>query len=415
MQFRQLEFINAFMASQSPTESNTKKSIATHITFTDATPTVDEQDDLYGAMQYIHTANVNIELCNDAIIEATKRSSLVREVYQIVAVGKSYEDLALVAMKGDGLSDLMTGAGSNSDVSWCVRLRQYGSTDEKKGARFGVSKRSSMKREKELLIAMKPLLQSFHGPVRLKNPNCALYVFEGLHMNTSTRDAKMVLVRKLARGASTQSIAPNTRQCITNTPLCPLASFIMCNLARIKEGDRVLDPYSGSCSTLLAAAMIAPSCKTVGVEIAEDEVISRSDIMSDFQSRHLTPPVALITGDCTEEHIRDKARAAVQDEPFDVILADPPYGRREKASKDSEAPLVQVIQCIEQDWKRGKPLLKKDGRLVAFIPTNDGESIESGLPMESQLHSAGLRLLSITEQPLSDTLSRWLAVYECTR
>ena len=416
MQFRHLEFTNAFATSRDAHVSVDSKAFidAEELIFEDATPVVDEFDDLYGAMQYVynntkHHGHKDIS-CEDQFAQATRRSSLVRETYNVIAVGDTYRQLANEALMGNDeiISDMIHPINNNNTnaPSWCVRLRQY-ATDDHKNARFGSSKRSSMKKEREALKELTPLLEHFRGPVKLRDPECALYIFEGLN------HANKVLVRKIDSGASTQSIAPNTRKCITRTPLCPLASFIMCNLSRIKEGDRVLDPYSGSCSTLLASAMMVPTSQSVGIELAADDVVNRDRIIEDFVSRGLVPPVQLIHGDCTDADVRDIARNAVGNKAFDVILADPPYGRREKASKDQVPPLVKFIECIEADFRSGKPLLRNGGRLVAFVPTNDGEVYSSGLPSQADLDRAHLKLISVTEQPLSDTLSRWLVVFKC--
>ena len=419
LQFRHLEFTNALATTSRETQvsvdNNNTASIKTDdITFEDATPTVDEFDDLYGAMQYVYTKNNKggqRDIWEDQFAQATKRSSLVRETYNVIAVGDTYRELAKNALIGNDkvISEMIHPRNHTKAPSWCVRLRQYATNDNHKNARFGISKRSSMKKEKEALKELKPLFEQFHGPVKLRDPECALYIFEGLN------HANKVLVRKLDSGAATQSIAPKTRECITRTPLCPLASFIMCNLGRVKEGDRVLDPYSGSCSTLLSSAMIAPTSQSVGIEIAADDIVNREKIMQDFESRGLVVPVQLIHGDCTDADVRDIARNAVGNRAFDVILADPPYGRREKASKDQTPPLVKLVECIGADFRRGKPLLRKGGRLVAFVPTNEGEVVSSGLPSEIDLGRAGLELISVTEQPLSDTLSRWLVVFKCVR
>ncbi len=500
LQFRHLELNHAFVACSSQrsqgrrTRSRTANTTITsrknwdpggldgsrdemfHMTFHDATPTVDEQDDLYGAMQYVDFSipfpssssssiigalddydddnnnsnnNNNIDVVDhnddatlvhvdvvekstpnsEILVHAAERSSLLREMYSVISTGSTFQELVMGASDSDDPMLQELKSNPNSNLSWSVRLRQYGTAEDEtmtqnknsnegnlqsqnqskvKGAnRFGTSKRSSMKREKEAIVAMKPLLENLHGRVQLKNPDCALYVFEGLN------HIPMVLVRKVASGASTQRIAPNTRTCITRTPLCPLASFIMCNLGLVRDGHRVLDPYSGSCSTLLASATVAKRCQMVGIELAGNDIVDRDKIEMDFDLRGLDQPTALIHGDCTDSDVRDIARRSVGDEPFDVILADPPYGRRERASKEAEPPLVQFVRCIQDDVERGRPLLKAGGRLIVFVPAGEDETLQDNLPNDSLLYSAGLRMISITEQPLSDTLSRWLAIYEC--
>ena len=62
-----------------------------------------------------------------------------------------------------------------------------------------------------------------------------------------------------------------------------------------------------------------------------------------------------------------------------------------------------------------EPLLRRGGRLVAFVPTNEGEDVKSDLPSQADLDKAVLEMTSLTEQPLSETLSRRLAVFYCKR
>ena len=40
-------------------------------------------------------------------------------------------------------------------------------------------------------------------------------------------------------------MALRTRLCVTNTPLCPVTAFIMANLAGVRDGVTILDPYAG--------------------------------------------------------------------------------------------------------------------------------------------------------------------------
>ena len=148
------------------------------------------------------------------------------------------------------------------------------------------------------------------------------------------------------------------------------------------------------------------------------------------------------------EHIRDEARDAIRgdeiddhDGLFDVILADPPYGIREAMGDGGErehehehvsdntlnennlknekvliTPFIRLVECIAQDRNNGKPLLRKGGRLVAFVPTLADENIHDDdgahiLPDEMLLEKAGLEFINMKEQPLSEGLSRWLVVY----
>jgi tRNA G10 N-methylase Trm11 len=218
----------------------------------------------------------------------------------------------------------------------------------------------------------------------------------------------------------TSIIAPATRICLTNTPLEPIAAFALCNVARIRDYDRVLDPYAGSCATLLAAAMIAPKCRTVGIEIAHNGLVNRDDILQDFDSRNLTSPARLIHGDSTDPDIREAAKIVVGMSPFDAIVADPPYGIRESSNYNEMSPLEELFASIANDREDaealvGCRLLKRGGRLVAFVPVTDEQTLAENLPNQELVEKAGLEFEVSREQILNEKLSRWLVSFICTR
>ena len=351
------------------------------------------------SMQYIQGVE-NMQVA----IEAATRCSLVHAIYQVVAIQDDYAECCHAALENNAFSDMYDGA-TNQFLTWCVRVRQYGT--DVKGKRHGERARS-MQEERKALMELKPLLSKFGGKVSLESPDCHIYVFYGLK-------GKTVLARRLACGPQIYRIAPATRICITNTPLCPIAAFLLCNIAGVQNGVSVLDPYAGSCTILLAASLIAPGAKTVGIEIAHSGIVSRDDVMKDFEVRNLSPPLALIYGDSTESSIRDRARSQIHGEAFDMIVTDPPYGIRESFTYNDQLPLFELCDSIAHDREAGKRLLKKGGKLVAFVPCTDKELIEDCLPTASKLKKAGLKLLNLIEQPLNEKLSRWLVSYECVQ
>lgn len=211
-------------------------------------------------------------------------------------------------------------------------------------------------------------------------------------------------------------MAPVTRICVTTTPLEPIASFSLCNICGIGENERILDPCSGSCAILLAAAMISPSCQTVGIDIAHDGLINRDHVFEDFATRDLTPPKAVFQGDFTNSVDRDKARAAVGNAPFDHIITDPPYGIRERKDANAPTPLEELFRAIVDDRNRGTPLLRKGGKLVSFAPCwVEKETLADVLPTPEQTEAAGMKFLLSREQQLNSKLSRWLVSYTCVK
>jgi len=440
-QFRQLEFLNSLAAvwgklQESTTTTNTTiNSIQPPtITFTNALEcNIDEfgqeQVDLYNeAMQYITlAADDDNDSTRHALYDATERCSLVHAIYQIMAVGHVPEDLAPKAIENGGFADMVVtplpndGTSSNNKnyqkqypLTWCVRARNYGGSTGRHS-----EKARSMTLEQSMLIALTPLLKTFTGKAHLANPDCKIYVFDGL-LGTFP----MILARRRARGPLTFTIAPTTRICITNTPLPPTAAFTLCNVARIRNGQTILDPYGGSCTILLAAAMLAPECQSVAIDIAPPHILRRDHVLQDFETRGLCPPLALIHGDCTSLEIRDQARAAIFDntttttksnDGFDVICTDPPYGVRESAKYNELNPLDHLFLSIAQDAEQGKRLVKVGGRVVAFVPVMEEEVLEDCMPSKELTQQAGLELEMVQEQVLNERLSRWMVAYQCVR
>ena len=88
-------------------------------------------------------------------------------------------------------------------------------------------------------------------------------------------------------------------------------------------------------------------------------------------------------------------------------------GIREKTGYCDAPPLVNLVKCLARDKKNDNRLLRKDGRLVAFVPNVKGEDVMSSMPSDNELDEAGLKLCQMMEQPLNDSLSRWLVEYLC--
>ena len=187
----------------------------------------------------------------------------------------------------------------------------------------------------------------------------------------------------------------------------------MANMAGVRNGVTILDPYAGSCATLLAAAMLAPRAQTVAVEIAHNGLVNRDDIRRDFDTRNLTRPLALLQGDCTNAMIRTIARKQVRDQPFDFIITDPPYGIRESKNYNALTPIEELMVFLAHDRQAGTPLLRVGGVLVVFVPVTWEETIGKCLPSQDLMTQAGLVLQDKIEQRLNDKLSRWLVKFRC--
>ena len=396
-------------------------------------------------------------------ISTIERCSLIRNAFQLHAAAPSYELLATKALNSKSFNDIMKD-GTNENATWSIRLRRYGPMQmvenqsvtkrTKRQARYGKNVRSPLRDERKAIMDMKELVLLFHGKVDLTKPDCRIYLLEGLQPcllmedndydnsmygdmssreddDNSTGESRKLLARIIAKGPKTSIYAPKTRICVTTTPLCPIASFTLCNIAQMPRlsNPTILDPFAGSCATLLAAAHITDGCcRSVAIEIAHNGYVNRNDVMKDFDTRSLPPPTEIIRGDCTSSEIRQQARRAIGNTAFDVIVTDPPYGIREAMGSSEEdniddnegddtssiSPLTQLFYAMGHDRANGTPLLKVGGRVVAFVPVRKSQSLEDCLPDLDAREAAGLVMEGEGKrQALNDILARWIVSFVC--
>ena len=214
MQFRHIEFLGA-LSSVLGRPCGTELPIAFQDALSyDASVEMSEMKiaSFNSAMQSIefipNAADVDIMnvLVPEAFMKAAQRCSLVHAIYKVVAEQDTYNDLSDAAMRGRDFNDVMVG-GANQNATWALRVRHYGDmSTEKKAKRYGARARS-ITLEREALKALKPLLLKFGGRVDLLNPDCKIYVFDGL------LGRKKVLARRLATGPQVSEWARLFQQC----------------------------------------------------------------------------------------------------------------------------------------------------------------------------------------------------------
>ena len=446
----------------------------------EATTTMATSTNRSPVLERTNTISISPTVVESIFKSTIERCSLIRTAYRIVAeTNHSYTDLANIAIENNSFSDLMMVDTADDDTetpttpTWSIRLRRYGvrttmdeNSHSQTTARFGKNVRSSIRHEHAAILDMKELVQQFRGRVDLMEPMCKIYILDGLqssfhnydqqqqqqqqqenHGNNNsdivtTTNTYKLLTRVVASGPKTSIYAPKTRLCVTRTPLCPIASFTLCNVAQLQSNFTILDPFAGSCATLLAAAHITSTggggCRSVAIEISHDGHVNRTNIVRDFDARSLPPPIGIIHGDCLSAQVRQQARLAIGNKPFDIIISDPPYGIREAMSSSLSSlssssdlpsidifapppppPLTQLFYAMGDDRRNTEtsPLLKVGGRLVAFIPVRTKEeSLEDCLPELKAREDAGLVMeFEGKEQVLSNVLSRYLVSFVCVK
>ncbi|KAL3772778.1 hypothetical protein ACHAWU_003337 [Discostella pseudostelligera] len=410
-----------------------------------------------------HDKTTSSPIIHTIFINAVHRCSLIRTAFQIVAGGGrggtddeySYEELAIEALENKSFDDMIQNEGINVDATWSIRLRRYGPmemvdvTQQKqqqlpssnkrppRQARYGKNVRSPLTDERQAILSMAELVKLFRGKVNLENPMCSIYLLEGLQS-----------IRMSSAGSCDAEGAFGTTSRKSNIGEKSSSSKLLARVVAKGPKFTILDPFAGSCATLLAASHIAtlptfsllsststerqfnPSggdrgggCRSVAIEVAHNGFVNRADIVQDFIHRSLPPPLEIIRGNCFSPEVRHRARMAIGGGAFDAIVTDPPYGIREAlggpekhmadGTMNAISPLTELFDAMGHDRLAGTPLLKSGGRLVAFIPVRRKEEcITDCLPDSVAMAAAGLVMEGEPkEQVLSDILSRWLVSF----
>ncbi|XP_054268125.1 tRNA (guanine(10)-N2)-methyltransferase homolog isoform X2 [Macrosteles quadrilineatus] len=275
------------------------------------------------------------------------------------------------------------------------------------------------------------------GSVKLNSPDLALQYFEhyGMDPNNIPNEPNRVffgrIVGKGRRDLMTK-LNLKKRKFIGNTSMDAQLSLIMANIAQVRPGDLVLDPFVGSGSLLIAAASFGGFVFGTDIDFMmlhaktkptrkQDRFRGRQDdesVMANFDQYQLTSQyLDVVVADASVPLWRDEL-------VVDAIITDPPYGIREsiervgssretltvaEENRESHIPsktsysmeqLVSDLLCFAAKH------LRVGGRLVTWIPIFRDDYDENALP-----EHPCLQLVANCEQILSTFASRRLLTY----
>lgn len=131
--------------------------------------------------------------------------------------------------------------------------------------------------------------------------------------------------------------------------LPPKLGRVAVNLAAVRPGDRVADPFLGTGALALEAGILG--ARVTGVD--QDESMVKGALQN---FAHLGLQFeGLRVGDAERE-------ASNVEGPFDALVTDPPYGR--SSGSGGEAPTTLVARVLPAWAERVRP----DGRIVVVLP-----------------------------------------------
>lgn len=390
--------------------------------------------------------------CEPVARHLAQRATAVHALYRLWSHARTRQHLH-AQMASQSLGELDGGFRCNKSFKIVVESFQC-----------ALSSRTQLQRINDLSYL--PL----NGPVSLKNPEFSLYYIEQYkHANDKADNVENIEAncpddnrerlpsivyfgRWLCAGNRSLITRHSlkTRIYIGNTSLDPQLALIMANLAGVRAGSLILDPFVGTGSTLVAAAALGGHVTGSDIDYLTVHARTRATRAQCRQrARDSTESVAAnfaqygLQSRLTDVLVADAAllqrlwRNTLQ---FDAILADPPYGIREsnlrlgvdkcRASGDSEtdtddepsSPSLSAKMkkvhfpaktCYRPHQLFGDLLqlaaerLCLHGRLAVWFPSLTAEFSTQQFPQHSCL-----RLLFNCEQPLTRYASRHLLVFE---
>ena len=195
----------------------------------------------------------------------------------------------------------------------------------------------------------------------------------------------------------------SSRAYLGPTSLDPEMALTLCNLARVRRGGLVLEPFMGTGSVGVAAARLG--AVTVGSDIDWRVICAgkRGRGVASNYAQYALPPPELLRADVARLPLR-----TVSGGLFDAIVTDPPYGVRAAAvggSSGSNAPVAAATDVITELLHVAARQLRLGGRLAFLLSACRADYDPDGGDMPTH---ACLTLEHDVEEPLSLLLSRRL-------
>ena len=178
-----------------------------------------------------------------------------------------------------------------------------------------------------------------------------------------------------------EEMKPHKRPFFHPGCMSPKLARCMANLARVKEGDVVLDPFCGTGGILIEAGLIG--CKVIGCDI-------------DWKMKKGTATNLEYAGVTDyKTHVVDVRELEMYEE-VDAVVTDPPYGISTTTCGEGASGIFsEFLQSIEHS-------MKKDALLVMASPHT--------LDIDSLLNDVGFELLERYEIKMHRSLTRIISV-----
>lgn len=372
-----------------------------------------------------------------------ERAVLLKSAYHLLSEASSHQ-IILDQLKAQ---PSFIKCYNNTNQSWCFQTKS-------------INRKQSQRHIQTIVQEYTSSLQLDQAPVDLGNPLNTFTLFELFNDDEhNEQPTRVFLTRLIGEGQIHLKIkyCLSKRCYIGNSTMDPELAFIMANLGMANFGTLIMDPFCGTGGILLAAAHFG--AHVLGAEIKWDVAWAKGkssragefwltheqSIRANFVQYGLDDGrfLGVLLADSSKHQIWRNGAGGM----YDAILADPPYGIRERCQKLGIVGLeYKQAMMTERDTihqaKNQKDINKKDnefhgypekrpyeissafldlmdlgahllrpyGRLVFWFPVCKSEYSERILP-----RNECMQLLYNCEQSLTKESARRLLVYQKIR
>ncbi|KAK1936299.1 putative RNA methylase [Babesia divergens] len=233
------------------------------------------------------------------------------------------------------------------------------------------------------------------GAVDLKNPETRIAIIER-YKDDASKELRTIYFGECIRdrddiGCWWNQYSLSTRPILAPTTLENVLAFIMVNLAKVKTGSVVLDPFVGSGGSLITASHFGGICfgSDIDMRVLKGWAVGYHNLNlppSDIPTHVYTnfkhygmPMPEMLRFDNRYSVWRSMAHPRQHSKEWvDAIITDPPYGIRASAKNHrlfNHGSGDDVVEClINALLDLGEAMLVPQGRLVFLLPTKNDRS-----------------------------------------
>jgi len=228
------------------------------------------------------------------------------------------------------------------------------------------------------------LEQNPGSKVDLGKPDVRIYLF-----GTRDRLYASKVVHEVDR-KGLEARAPKLRPIRSPVSMHPRLCRAMVNLARVREGDIVLDPFCGTGGTLIEASDMG--MRAFGIDISEKMVFASKENL-----RHFGLKGSVVQGDAVD---LSRSFEAMKLKTADALVSDLPYGRSTTLAGRKQEDLV--TRFVSEAYRALRPgrcmvlCINDERMLLRALKLTDFEIVER---FERRVHRSLTRYIAVLRKP----------------